>query len=56
MDVNELRSLSTLFMFLAFLCIVVWAWRSSRRAGFDAAAQLPLVDEAPAAPTQGERP
>lgn len=56
MDIIELRSLTTLFMFVAFLCIVVWAWKSSRRAGFDEAAQLPLIDEQPAAEPRGEKP
>ena len=59
MDVNDLRSLTTLFMFVAFLSIVVWAWKGSRREGFEAAAQLPFadtpVDDLHAAGTQGEK-
>ena len=47
MDVNDLRSVATLLMFLLFVGIVVWALAGKRRAGFDEAAQLPLVDSAP---------
>ena len=55
MDINELRSLTTLFMFVAFLGIVVWAWRGSRRKDFDEAARLPFADDLPAAGAQGEK-
>jgi cytochrome c oxidase cbb3-type subunit 4 len=46
MDLNDLRSVVTLVLFLVFLGIVAWAWSARRRAGFDAAAQLPFADEA----------
>jgi len=59
MDVNVLRSLTTLFMFLVFIGIVVWALAGRRRAEFDAAAQLPFVESstqlAPGAASQGEK-
>jgi len=48
MDVIVLRSLTTLFMFLVFIGIVVWAWKGRRRSDFDAAAQLPFADDLPA--------
>ena len=44
MDVNLLRSVTTLFMFLVFIGIVVWAMAGRRRADFDAAAQLPFLE------------
>ena len=44
MDVNDLRSVTTLFMFVVFIGIVVWAWASRRQAGFNEAAQLPFVE------------
>jgi cytochrome c oxidase cbb3-type subunit 4 len=46
MDLNDLRSVVTLVLFLAFLGIVAWAWSARRRSAFDAAAQLPFADEA----------
>jgi cytochrome c oxidase cbb3-type subunit 4 len=55
MDVNDLRSVTTLFMFVVFIGIVVWAWASRRQAGFNDAAQLPFVDDLPPAGTQGEK-
>jgi cytochrome c oxidase cbb3-type subunit 4 len=48
MDVNLLRSVTTLFMFLVFIGIVVWAMAGRRRADFDAAAQLPFLEPTPA--------
>ena len=64
MDVIVLRSLTTLFMFLVFVGIVVWSLAARRRKGFDEAAQLPFLesplesplDNVPAAGAQGEKP
>ena len=60
MDVIVLRSLTTLFMFLVFVGIVVWSLAARRRKGFDEAAQLPFLedplDDLPAAGAQGEKP
>ncbi len=44
MDLNDLRSLTTVLMFVAFIGIVAWAWVGKRRESFDAAAQLPFVE------------
>jgi cytochrome c oxidase cbb3-type subunit 4 len=46
MDLNDLRSVVTLVLFLVFLGIVAWAWSARRGPGFEAAAQLPFADEA----------
>ena len=48
MDAGLLRGLYTLFMFLAFAGIVWWAWSAKRKDDFDAAAGLPLEDDAEA--------
>ena len=45
MDMNTFRGLTTAFLILVFLGIVVWAWSSRRKADFDEAARLPLEDE-----------
>ena len=55
MDVNALRSLTTMFMLVVFLAIVVWAWNSRRRAEFAEAEQLPFLDSTPGATPQGEK-
>ena len=55
MDVNDMRVLSTLLMFTAFIGIVVWALARHRRSSFDEAAQLPFLDDLPAAGPQGEK-
>jgi len=44
MDVNDLRSVTTLFMFGVFVAIVVWALADKRQAQFDEAAQLPFAE------------
>ena len=45
MDINALRSLVTVLLFLIFLGIVAWAWSSRNRSAFDEAAALPFQDE-----------
>ncbi len=50
MDVNFLRSLTTVLMFAAFAAIVAWVMAAHRRSGFELAASLPLLDEAETAP------
>lgn len=45
MDINVLRSLVTVLAFAAFIGILVWAYRPSRKAQFDDAAQLPFRSE-----------
>jgi cytochrome c oxidase cbb3-type subunit 4 len=45
MDINDLRGLSTLFMLVAFIGLVLWAYSSKRKQSFDEAANLPFADE-----------
>ncbi|MDT7835311.1 cbb3-type cytochrome oxidase subunit 3 [Aquabacterium sp. OR-4] len=52
MELIVLRSAVTLFSFLVFLGIVVWAWKGRRREAFDAAAQLPFIDDEPSGAAQ----
>ena len=54
MDLNDIRSATTLFSFVVFLGIIAWAWAGERRAAFAAAAQLPFVDSLPAGTQEGE--
>ena len=42
MDINTLRSVTTLVSFAVFIGIVWWAWSRKRSADFDQAAQLPF--------------
>lgn len=46
-DINTLRGLSTLFMLIAFLGLVFWAYSGKRKKEFDEAANLPFADEPP---------
>jgi cytochrome c oxidase cbb3-type subunit 4 len=49
MDINDLRAMTTVIMFLAFLGIVGFALSQRRRAAFDEAAQVPFLDDEPVA-------
>jgi cytochrome c oxidase cbb3-type subunit 4 len=45
MDINTLRSVTTLVSFVVFIGIVWWAWSRKRSADFDQAAQLPFEQD-----------
>lgn len=45
MDINDLRSISTVLAFIAFVGFVVWAWSAKRKPAFDEAAQLPFDED-----------
>lgn len=47
MDINDLRSLTTVLAFILFIGIVVWAWSGRQKAAFEEAARLPLDDDGP---------
>jgi len=42
MDIQDLRSMYTVMMFVMFIGIVLWAWSNKRRSAFSEAANLPL--------------
>jgi cytochrome c oxidase cbb3-type subunit IV len=44
-DINDLRVLLIVILFVAFLGLCLWAWSSRRRADFDASAALPLEED-----------
>ncbi len=45
MEINLIRSLVTVAAFAGFIAILVWAYRPSRKAQFDEAAQLPFLSD-----------
>lgn len=53
MDINDLRSLVTLFGLVCFLLIVAWAYSKSARRGFEEAAMLPFGDDDTASDVSG---
>jgi cytochrome c oxidase cbb3-type subunit 4 len=46
MTIETFRGLVTGVLLVLFCWLVVWAWSKSRKPGFDAAARLPLEDDA----------
>ena len=45
MDINDLRGLSTVLLFISFIGLCFWAYSSRRKNEFDEAASLPFADE-----------
>ncbi len=45
MDINDLRGISTAFLMVAFIGLVIWAYSSKQKKSFDEAANLPFADE-----------
>lgn len=45
MDINTLRSVTTVVAFVTFLGIVVWAWSRRNAEEFDKAANLPFEQD-----------
>lgn len=44
MDINDLRSITTVMGLLCFLGIIAWAYGKSSKKGFEEAANLPFAD------------
>lgn len=45
MDINTLRGISTVVMFIAFIGLCWWAFSRKQKTQFDEAANLPFEDE-----------
>jgi cytochrome c oxidase cbb3-type subunit 4 len=45
MDINDIRSLVTLFSLALFIGLMVWTWMPSRKQAHDSAAHLPFDGE-----------
>jgi cytochrome c oxidase cbb3-type subunit 4 len=54
MDLDLLRALVTLALFVLFVALCLWAWSDRRRADFEAAARLPFDADDAAGPDRGE--
>ena len=50
MDINDLRSVITVLLFLVFIGIVWWAYSDRRKQAYDQAARIPLDDDSPLVP------
>jgi cytochrome c oxidase cbb3-type subunit 4 len=48
-------ALGTVFAMVAFLAVVAWAWSRRRKADFDAAARLPLEEDADVKQQDGDK-
>ena len=45
MDVNTLRTITTVVSFVVFVGIMVWAWSARRSTDFEQAARLPFEQD-----------
>ncbi len=50
MDINDLRSLTTVLMLVIFVGVVWWAYSARTKASFEEAARLPLDDDSDVVP------
>lgn len=50
MDINDLRSILTVLVVVAFAGIVWWAYSGRRKVAYEEAARLPLEDDSPFVP------
>ena len=55
MDINDLRSLFTVLVFVTFIGIVWWAYSARRKESFDEAARLALEDDDVEVPVESKR-
>lgn len=56
MSAGTFYGLLTLLLMLLFVGICVWAWSRKRYKTFERAAQAPLEDDEPPAPSRTRRP
>ncbi len=47
LDINLIRSLFTLLMFISFVGLCIWAYSPKQKEKFDEASMLPLDDDKP---------
>ncbi len=57
MNFGLIHSIWTVALFVLFIGIIVWAWSTKRKRGFDEAARMPLEDEdsVPAPPAREKK-
>jgi cytochrome c oxidase cbb3-type subunit 4 len=55
MDINDLRSITTVLMLAVFAGVVWWAYSSRHKQAFEEAARLPLADDDSYHPAADER-
>lgn len=49
MDINDLRTVTTMLLFFAFIGIVGWTYSAKRKGVYEEAARLPLDEDEPEA-------
>jgi len=42
LDINVLRSIVTVVLFVLFIALIIWAWSKDRKQEFDEAANIPF--------------
>ena len=45
MDINDIRAVMTVVMFITFIGIWAWAWSDKRKRDFEEAANLPFLED-----------
>ena len=47
MDIGMIRGIVTGTLLVLFVWLIAWAWSKTRKPAFDAAARVPLEEDAP---------
>ena len=55
MDINDIRSLLLVAVFVGFIGVWIWAWQKERKPDFDASARLPLEEDDTPRNNSGEK-
>ena len=55
MDINLLRSLTTVFSLGVFIALIIWTYRRSNKDAFSEAAELPFLEEGKLGGSEGEK-
>lgn len=45
MDLNTIRTILLLVLFVAFIGVWIWAWSKKRKSAFEEASRLPLEED-----------
>ena len=54
-DINTIRSIFTLLLFVLFIAICIWAYSKNRKKEFEDAANIPFQDDEISQPLEGSK-
>ncbi|MDX2426413.1 MAG: cbb3-type cytochrome c oxidase subunit 3 [Cycloclasticus sp.] len=55
LDINTIRSIFTLLLFILFIAICIWAYSKNRKKEFEDAANIPFQNDGISKPLEGSK-